>query len=161
MGDSIVFSILLIVLGTVFGVLLVLIFNYITKKINNKKAEDIIENAKKEAEKIKRDSLFETKEDIHKLKLETEKELKEKKKEIKDSEDRLLQRENMDFQTHLYRYGEMEEYLKECGFKSVSTYSNFRKEIAVNDKICREIDKKVRQHYGISKEEKKDNKEEK
>ena len=30
-----------------------------------------------------------------------------------------------------------------------------------NDKICREIDKKVRQHYGISKEEKKDNKEEK
>lgn len=46
----------------------------------------------------------------------------------------LLQRENMDFQTHLYRYGEMEEYLKECGFKSVSTYSNFRKEIAVNDK---------------------------
>ena len=28
-----------------------------------------------------------------------------------------------------------------------------------NDKICREIDKKVRQHYGISKEEKKDNKE--
>lgn len=40
----------------------------------------------------------------------------------------------MDFQTHLYRYGEMEEYLKECGFKSVSTYSNYRKEIALNDK---------------------------
>ena len=28
-----------------------------------------------------------------------------------------------------------------------------------NDKICKEIEKKVRQHYGISKEEKKDNKE--
>ena len=94
MGDSIFFSILLIILGIVVGVLLVLIFNYITKKINNKKAEDIIEAAKKEAEKIKRDSLFETKEDIHKLKLETDKEIKEKKKEIKDSEDRLLQREN-------------------------------------------------------------------
>lgn len=45
----------------------------------------------------------------------------------------LLQRENMDFQTHLYRYGEMEEYLKECGFKSIATYSNYRKETAVND----------------------------
>ena len=57
MGNSIFFSILLIILGIVVGVLLILIFNYITKKINNKKAEDIIEAAKKEAEKIKRDSL--------------------------------------------------------------------------------------------------------
>lgn len=32
----------------------------------------------------------------------------------------LLQSENMNFQTHLYRFGEMEEYLKECGFKSIS-----------------------------------------
>lgn len=46
----------------------------------------------------------------------------------------LLQSENMDFQTHLYRYGEMEKYLKECGFKSISTYSSYRKEIAVNDR---------------------------
>lgn len=45
----------------------------------------------------------------------------------------LLQRETMDFQTHLYRYGEMEQYLKECGFTSVQTYSNYEKEIAVND----------------------------
>lgn len=46
----------------------------------------------------------------------------------------LLQSENMDFQTHLYRYGEMEGYLRECGFKSISTYSNYQKEPAVNDK---------------------------
>lgn len=46
----------------------------------------------------------------------------------------LLQSENMDFQTHLYRCGEMEEYLKQCGFKRISTYSNYQKELAVNDK---------------------------
>ena len=46
----------------------------------------------------------------------------------------LLQRENMDFQTHLYRYGEMEKYLRECGFRSISTYSNYQKETAVDDR---------------------------
>lgn len=45
----------------------------------------------------------------------------------------LLQSENMDFQTHLYHYGEMEEYLKKCGFKSIVTYSNYQKELAIND----------------------------
>ena len=40
----------------------------------------------------------------------------------------------MDFQTHLYRYGEMEAYLRECGFKNISTYSNCQKELAVDDK---------------------------
>lgn len=46
----------------------------------------------------------------------------------------LLRSEAMDFQTHLYRYGEMDEYLQGCGFKSVSVYSNYEKEIAVNDR---------------------------
>ena len=45
----------------------------------------------------------------------------------------LLKSENMDFQTHLYRYGEMEEYLRKCGFKSIVTYSNYQKELANND----------------------------
>ena len=41
----------------------------------------------------------------------------------------LLQRETMDFQTHLYRYGEMDEYLRECGFRSISVYSIIRKNL--------------------------------
>lgn len=45
----------------------------------------------------------------------------------------LLQSETMDFQTHLYQYGEMDEYLRGCGFKSISVYSNYQKEPAVND----------------------------
>lgn len=47
--------------------------------------------------------------------------------------DELLRRENMYFQIYLYQYGEMEEYLKKCGFKSIATYSNFQKEPANND----------------------------
>lgn len=46
---------------------------------------------------------------------------------------KLLQSENMDFQTHLYKYGEMEQYLRECGFKNILTYSTYQKEIAFND----------------------------
>ena len=45
----------------------------------------------------------------------------------------LIQSEFMDFQTHLYKYGEMEQYLKEVGFTQVKTYSSFEKEIVVND----------------------------
>ncbi len=45
----------------------------------------------------------------------------------------LLQSEPMDFQTHLYRFGEMEELLGEIGFETVRTYCSFAKEIAAND----------------------------
>ena len=45
----------------------------------------------------------------------------------------LLQSEHMDFQTHLYQFGEMEQYLKEIGFPNVKTYSSFTKNIAVDD----------------------------
>jgi len=48
--------------------------------------------------------------------------------------DKLLQSEEMDFRTHLYKFGEMESYLREIGFSSVKAYSSFSKEIAVNDK---------------------------
>lgn len=39
----------------------------------------------------------------------------------------------MDFQIHLYKFGEMEQYLKDIGFSNVKTYSSFSKEIAVDD----------------------------
>lgn len=49
-------------------------------------------------------------------------------------ESTLLKKEIMDFQIHLYRFGEMEEYLKEAGFTEIKTYSDFNKEMAVDDK---------------------------
>ncbi len=47
---------------------------------------------------------------------------------------KLLQTEFMDFQLHLYKFGEMEAYLKEIGFKKVITYSSFQKEVVTGNK---------------------------
>ena len=92
--DGTIFSILMFVLGLIVGAGVLIFINYLKIKNSGNKAELIIEKAKKDSEKIKRDYLLETKEEAHKLKLEIEKEVKEKKNEIKESEDRLLQREN-------------------------------------------------------------------
>ena len=92
--NEMILSILLVLIGLFVGIIVMLIFNYLKGVSANAKAEKIIETAKKEADKIKRDNILESKEEIHKLKLEAEKEIKEKKAEIIDSEQRLLTREN-------------------------------------------------------------------
>lgn len=43
---------------------------------------------------------------------------------------RLLRKEAMVFQTHLYRFGEMEQLLAQVGFSKVTTYTGFSKQIA-------------------------------
>ncbi len=88
------FSILLFVLGLIIGIIVILIINYLKNKTKEKNAESIIDKAKKEADKIKRDSLFETKEEIHKLKMDADREVKERKQEALKAEERLIQREN-------------------------------------------------------------------
>ena len=45
----------------------------------------------------------------------------------------LLQSESMDFQTHLYKLGEMEQLLERAGFSEIKVYSSFAKEPAVSD----------------------------
>lgn len=91
--DAIALSILTSVLGLSLGAGSVIVFNNLKKKNNDEKAENIIDKARKEAEKIKREYLFEAKEEAHKLKLEVEKDSKEKKNEVRELEERLLQRE--------------------------------------------------------------------
>ena len=76
-----VFSILLFVLGLIVGLVSIIVINILKKKNQEKEADSIIEKAKKDADKIKRESLFETKEEIHKLKIEADKEIKESGKE--------------------------------------------------------------------------------
>ena len=92
--DGNIISIITFVLGLVIGVAVILIYKAIQTKKTGKTADSIIDKAKKEAEKHKRDTILETKEEVHRLKLDSEKEIKEKKNEIKESEERLLQREN-------------------------------------------------------------------
>lgn len=45
----------------------------------------------------------------------------------------LIQSEKMDFQIHLYKFVEMEEYLREVGFTNVKTYSTFDKAPATDN----------------------------
>ena len=91
--NSIVFSILLVLIGIFVGAIFILIINYLRGITSSKKIDNMLEEAKKDADKIKRDYLLEAKEEAHKLKIETDKEIKEKKVEIKESEERLLNRE--------------------------------------------------------------------
>jgi len=92
--ENLASTILILFLGTIIGAIITIFINYI-KGINvQNKANKLIENAKKEAEKHKRDALLELKEESYKLKQQTNAEIKERKLEIKESEDRLLGREN-------------------------------------------------------------------
>ena len=92
--NNLTYSILLVLVGTFFGIIIFIIINYIRGIGVNKKADLMLEKAKKEADKVKRDYLLEAKEEAHKIKTDTEKEIKEKKQELKESEDRILAREN-------------------------------------------------------------------
>ena len=92
--DNIFFSILLVLIGLFVGIIVMIIFNYIKNANTESKAEKMIANAKKEADKAKRDGIIELKEESHRIKLETDEYVKEKKLEIKESEERLLAREN-------------------------------------------------------------------
>ena len=92
--DGIDFPILPFILGIFVGGIVLFIIFIIKNNAKSNKANKIIEEAKKEAEKIKRDLLLETKEEIYRLKQDADKEIKEKKSELKDNESRLITREN-------------------------------------------------------------------
>ena len=60
-------------------------------------AEQIVEDAKREAEALKKEALLEAKDENHKLRTEIEQELRERRSELQKQENRLLQKEeNLD-----------------------------------------------------------------
>ena len=82
------------ILGLFFGALITIIITIIIIKSKENKYDNMIEKAKKEAEKYKRDSILEVKEEQYNLKQQFENDLKEKKEEARNLEERLQQREN-------------------------------------------------------------------
>ncbi|MGN0992463.1 MAG: ribonuclease Y [Bacilli bacterium] len=117
--NSTIFSILLVIIGLFFGIGLTFLINHFRVNNAESKIKSLAEKAQKESEKLKRDMLFEAKEEAHKLKMNFDKEMKEKKDEIKESENRLIQREkNMDKRDENYQkreqlLDEREEKLQE------------------------------------------------
>ncbi len=102
--NKVVFSILLVVIGLVIGVVVSYIINYFRNSLVSKKAEAMINQAKKEIEKLKRDAAIEQKEEAHRLKMDLDKEIREKKADLNENENRLLQREaNLDKRDEMFQ----------------------------------------------------------
>ena len=102
--NSIGISILLVVVGLIIGLAVSFLINYLRGKAVSKKADAMINQAKKEIEKLKRDAAIEQKEEAHKIKMDLDKEIREKKDELKESENRLLQREaSIDKRDEMYQ----------------------------------------------------------
>jgi len=80
MNDTLL-SILLVVIGLIFGCAITVLITYLRNKKLKQEREEELEKSKKEAEKAKREMIFEAKEEAHRLKMELDKEIKEKKED--------------------------------------------------------------------------------
>ncbi len=106
--NNIGISILLVVIGLVVGFVVSYVINLFRGNLAEKKSEAMINQAKKDIEKLKRDAALEQKEEAHKLKMDLDKEIREKKNELKESENRLLQRESsIDKREEMYQKREL------------------------------------------------------
>lgn len=91
--NDVIFSILLVIVGLFVGAFIMILINKLKVNAAQKEAEKIIQDAKKEAEKAKRDGVLELKEESYKLKNQTDTEIKEKKKELNELNQRIDNRE--------------------------------------------------------------------
>ncbi len=150
-----ILSILMIMIGLVLGVGLSVLINFIRVSNAVKKIEILSEKARKEAEKVKRDMLFEAKEEKQRLKNELDKEIKEKKSEIKDQEDRLIQRErNMDKRDETFQ--KREQLLDEREEKLGEKQKKIQSDQEEMDKLKQEQIDLLSKISGLDKEKAKD-----
>ena len=91
--NNTIFSILLVVVGLFVGAFIMLIINKLKVSAAQKEADKLIQDAKREAEKAKRDGILELKEESYKLKNQTDAEVKEKKKELNELNQRIDNRQ--------------------------------------------------------------------
>jgi ribonuclease Y len=91
--NDISLSILLVLVGLFVGAIIVIIFNKLKVNAASQKADKLIQDAKKEVDKIKRDSILELKEESYKQKQQVEQDIKEKKQELNEVNERILNRE--------------------------------------------------------------------
>ena len=139
-------------LGLIFGALLTIFGAVLIMKSKEKKSDNIIEKAKKEAEKLKRDTILEIKEEQYKLKQDVDREVKEKKLEVKDLEDRLQQRENsIDRRDQILQ--DRENLLSEKENNLVQRQKDIQALEEKTDGVLKEQLEKLEKISGFSKEE--------
>ncbi len=145
-------SILLLVIGVGAGVLVSYVISYLKNNDASKKAEKILDDAKKEADKLKNDLLVQNKDEIEKIKNSALNEVKEKKDELKRNEDRLLQREaSLDKRDELYQQRETNLSKKEEKLNDLS--SEIQAEKSKMDDLKKEEEEKLEKISKLSKED--------
>ena len=155
MNDNTLFSILLVALGLLVGFIIAFVINSLKVNKATKKAEALINQARKDVEKIKRDAAIEQKEEAHKLKMDLDKEIREKKEELKSSESRLLQREaNLDKRDEMFQ--KREAALDERDDKLSEKQVEIQNEKSKVEEIKREQLELLEKISGFSKEKARD-----
>ncbi len=153
--DNGLFSILLLLVGLLVGFGVSFLLSYFRMNNASKKVEAMINQARKDAEKVKRETILEQKEEAHKLKLETDREIKEKKEELKESENRLLQREaSIDKRDELYQ--KREATLDEREAKIVMRQNEIQDEKSKVEEIKKEQLELLENISGFSKDKAKE-----
>ncbi len=153
--DNILLTILTLILGLALGVFVSWLINYLRNANTEKTANKIIENAKREADKNKRDSLLEIKEESYKLKQQVDAEVKEKKAEVLAAEDRLLTREtNLDKREEMLHNRDKSLEEKEQGLLARQAVMQEKEEKI--EKLLKEEVAALEKVSGLSKEKAKD-----
>ena len=148
-------SILTLIVGLIIGAVIVGIIFIIINKTRSNKANKLIENAKKEADKQKRDALLELKEESFRLKQQTDAEIKEKKAELKQSEDRLLTRESsLDKREEMLQ--KRDASLDEKENNLLAKIQNIQEKETKMDALLKEEMEQLEKISGFSKEKAKD-----
>ncbi len=148
-------TILTLILGIVLGIACVKLISILKKSNTEKSAAKILEDAKKEAGKHKRDSLLELKEESYKLKQQTDAEIKERKSEILAQEDRLLTREsNLDKREEILTKRDL--MIDEKEHNLLAKQAGLQEKEDKMDKLLKEELKELEKISGLSKDKAKD-----
>ncbi len=149
--ENVTYSILLVLVGLIVGAVVVLIILKLKAKATQNEANKLIENAKKEAERIKRDNVLELKEESYKLKQQTESEIREKKKELNELNDRIDNRErSLDKRDELIN--EREKTLDQKDRDLLAKQKDIQEKDAKMEKILKEQVELLESISGFSKE---------
>ena len=153
--NDVIFSILLVVVGLFVGAFIMIIFNKFKVSAAQKEADKLIRDAKKEAEKAKRDGILELKEESYKLKNQTDAEIKEKKKELNELNQRIDNREkSLDKRDELL--AEREKNLEKKDKDLLAKQKEIQEKDAKMESIIKEQIALLEQISGFSKEKARD-----
>ncbi len=140
-GNSSILMFLIGLAGVAFSVYAgYLIANYILKRrlaLNKQKSQQILEEAKQEAEKIRKDVQLEAKDLLYRLRVDFEKETKDRRQELSNMEKRMLSKEeNIDRRVELLERKEKEVESKQNAVHNLET--NLRTKEQQLDSLVRE-----------------------